>query len=158
MLPIRDTSQLDWALILLIVGLGATMVIAGWFLLTRRGKPRAQAITAVVALAIILVSLPLFVHLQRYSGLGVLAFRGARYWVHRAAAAHTPEEEQQYLWFVLTSSNYGVNAVESAVLSLPDPAARHRLFQTLAGITPIENWRAVYQKDADEAQQEVGGR
>lgn len=158
MFPIRNTAQLDWALILLIVGLGATMVIAGWFLLTRWGRRRAQLLTVVVASVVILASMPLFVHLQRYSGLGILAFRGARYWVHRAAAAHTPEEEQQYLWFVLTSSNYGVNAVESAVLSLPDPAVRHRLFQTLARITPIENWRATYQKDADDARQEVGGR
>ena len=156
-LPIRHTPQLDSVLILLVVGLGVAMVIAGWFLLTRWNRRRARAITLIVTSAIVLTSLTPFVYLQRHSGLGILAFRGANYWVHRASVARTPEEEQECLWFVLTSSNYGVNAAESAVCSLRDPARRQRLFETLARITPIERWREVYQRHAEQAKHERSG-
>ncbi len=146
-LPIRHTIRLDsvliaWVLLVPIV----TVVIYARLLIRHklRHVSSALAVAATVAVAWLSVFLPL----QRHTSVGILACGGGRYWVRRAASTSDPAMRERYLWYVLTSSNYGVNAAESAVQALPNRTQRSELFLELARITPLENWRAVYTSDA----------
>jgi hypothetical protein len=157
MIPIRDTVHLSNALVLLILGFATCWFVVSGVLFVRWESRRIRASCIVLIALISAVTLPVFIYLQRNSGLGILAFGGARFWIQKAAASESQLEEATHLWYVLTSSNKGHVAAEKAVLSLSTPADRCRLFSRLAQITPIDHWREKYERHKDHEERNLAG-
>lgn len=120
---------------------GTAAWIASVPVLIRRRPKMLIALTVVWALALW--------QFRIRTGFGVLVLGGANHWVDRAAGTGTDREAAAILRTVLLSSNYGVNAAETAVLRRKDARERKRLFRLLAQVAPWENWRAIFAARAE---------
>ena len=120
---------------------GTFASIAAIFVLIRRRPKMLLVLTVLWALA--------FWQFRIRTGAEVLVLGGAHHWVDRAADAGTDREAAAILRAVLLSSNYGVNAAETAVLRRQDTGERRRLFQLMAQTAPWENWRATFAARAE---------
>jgi hypothetical protein len=65
---------------------------------------RKSVSSRVVGLGLAAATAALFVWFQRFWLLGVFAFGGGKYWIHRAAQTLSEEEARSYLRVVLSAS------------------------------------------------------
>lgn len=133
-----NTSRTLFAAFTMLVSMAAAAVGSVVFFIRKGILPR------VIGTVLLMGGIFLFLWLQRYSALGVLALGGGHYWVNRAAHTPSDKDARAYLRVVLSATQYGVDIAENAVLAQKDQEVQRRLFLLLADCAPNELWREQY--------------